>query len=778
MQTVPVASSSASSLTTPPPDSTGYPPLATTFVEENPNGSGTRVGKRKRSPKVDMSCDHESIGPRAKRPTALPATSVQTPPGAGAEEAGRRQTRSSESQGQPEGDDGDATMEDGTGEGVETGEEVEIGEVVETDDEEEIDEGDKNKLFKQVRPRISEKDDILLVLRQLQSREYSLPNFQHPVKLPEMSKVKPISAIRIVKAIYDAAPAQNQSEILPLIIQLGEEHRKSFNKVDKRKKAEVASRFKGIEDAVQELSSEYFDGEDLLTRRLIKPSNVDRPFALLVHAYYPPPPAKGQPDREYLFDRGVWTANIWRTFNLHNTSAGTDLYSFETEIPRERSNSAILKDPSLEDKELATSLYDLLSKESLSLQLEAFKKGSITNVIGRVVEKEIEKAVKGQKSLKLIKSSSSLEITGVQRVRDDGSTVSHDSGSVNVDFGFVVDKSNSIQSLLLFGDHTSARSAAGGPSSARTWRRSLVQAGFFNLFNTLAGGKPLSDYDQLCLARQNVPGSDPKAHAFKVDEIRRLDPDISPKSLTYLESNYGGAAQTYKLMNQNPDFTVEEAFSRNGHLMNEAKLAKAIAASGNQKTKGEVQYESAKTASDAATAKLSKGKYWENSEKCFDSTLLTELEKMSKDSKNKLDQRKAKSQVFTEVMKRKFKKYGLPYPRTEEKKPVSALRNYLQKYLPEYSDFYDFLLQEFGIRIVIDFDARTSADPAKDAALKSVITQCEWIKNGWVSKDFDKKTGLEIIFILAVISTPIVKLVADSSQQHKTSRKERKKPKK
>lgn len=81
-------------------------------------------------------------------------------------------------------------MEDGTGEGVETGEEVEIGEVVETDDEEEIDEGDKNKLFKQVRPRISEKDDILLVLRQLQSREYSLPNFQHPVKLPEMSKVK------------------------------------------------------------------------------------------------------------------------------------------------------------------------------------------------------------------------------------------------------------------------------------------------------------------------------------------------------------------------------------------------------------------------------------------------------------------------------------------------------------------------------------------------------------------------------------------------------------
>lgn len=93
-----------------------------------------------------------------------------------------------------------------------------------------------------------------------------------------------------------------------------------------------------------------------------------------------------------------------------------------------------MKDPSLEDKELATSLYDLLSKESLSLQLEAFKKGSITNVIGRVVEKEIEKAVKGQKSLKLIKSSSSLEITGVQRVRDDGSTVSHDSGSVNVDF--------------------------------------------------------------------------------------------------------------------------------------------------------------------------------------------------------------------------------------------------------------------------------------------------------------------------------------------------------
>ncbi|GAA5840876.1 hypothetical protein JCM5353_002201 [Sporobolomyces roseus] len=629
---------------------------------------------------------------------------------------------------------------------------------------------DDNKLVEELRFSISEEDDILVILRQLQSRAYVLPEYHHPVKLPQVSQVKPISAIRIIEAIYDAAPPKYKSMVVPRIIQLGEEHRQRFYKVDKLKKANAVASFKKIEETVYELSTEFCDGDDKLTPRLIQPSNTDRFFTLLLHAYYPPPPYKGRSTRRYLYDSGVWTANIWRTFNLHNVSAGIDLYSFETEIPQERSSTAVLKDPTL-DKDLAKTLFDVLSKESLSLQLEAFKSGSISNVIGRVVEKEIDKSFKGENGIKMIKTSTPLEITGVKRVLDDGASISHDSGAIDVDFGFVVDDTDSLLSFVLFGDHTSARSAAGGPSSARTWRRSLAQAGFFNLFNELAGGKRITDFDQLCLARQNVPGSDPKAHEFKVEEIHRLDPDVSAKSLRYLESNYGGAVQTHKLMNENPSFTVAEAFKLNGHLMNEAKLAKAIKASGGSQTKEQVQYDSAKTASDAAKAKLSKGFYWDNVGKYFDSSLITQLETASKDSKNKLDQRKAKGKVFTEVVKRKFEESRLPFPMTEEGKPVHN-----QRYTPEYSNFSDFFLQEYGIRIKIDLNARTSTDPAKDAALRSIVTECDWITGGWVSEDLEPKKGMEVIFILAVISTPIVQLVADSSRQQTTSRKERKKP--
>ncbi|GAA5905748.1 uncharacterized protein JCM6883_005435 [Sporobolomyces salmoneus] len=672
---------------------------------------------------------------------------------------------------------------------------------------------------------ISPASGIQEIITQLASGLFRIPPLPIPAELRSTSELEPIPPVYVLDGLVKALHhSRYQDQALPMLANLIEQHRTGFRRTSGDEPEPL--RYQVLREALKKESIDRL-GRDVVSHRLQISSNGIGSPRFVVFAFYPPTPKSGGAARPYFYSKGNWTVNKFDKFHLTESTFGEDLYPIVTDIPKRSPTrkSPILEDPTLfldgKDVGLGRAVYDLVTEFSLGHQAELVKSGCGTFVVGRVVQKVRTDALASDPSVTFIHGTSPITVPGVTRTYEDGSTISHETGSTNLEFGFyVVD--DRLVSFDIFGDHTCVSAARRGCATAKNFRDAVVQDSQMEFINDLASGPPVHRYDKSTLTRLNLPGMNTRDPEEFAAEIRKDDPFASDSDIALLLDNYGYGCVIHSLMKKNTSSLSEakSAFGRLGYqaridaarkadpTMTEAQVRsgfgthamqsrvdlilaadssmtepQARSVVGSQMLQSRVDHilaaDSSMTETQVRSAigsrmvrcrdlKAISGKYYDEPDALFDPRSLQAIRQNGyHTAASRVAVGRAHSSIsrlighaLLEVLTAKFKAAGLVFPRTQSGILFSSIWRAMDLQPGcRCKNLQSFLLKHWDVKIVFNVDALTSSDPETSRILTARVKQCDWLMSeAWTRQGLNGKGSHELVFILAVIDSDMVEI--------------------